>query len=256
MGKWYGVRGMVIPLEEVMRGLPPEQSRRPEWRPPWIIPQKVVLRAKDLYKESLTHSPAKARCVCALNLNHNDYFRKTKFRYTGVEYFASQLEVGDWISLVDISSFYLRLPFAKKMLRYFAFADTHPQQGRSRWGVHSRLPFGASLSPFCSSIVSAEAFDVLKGRARKLAKRLKNRSLRRRMSAHQIALTKWGLSCKGCAYVDDIALAGRIKAQSAAAVSELVKILFRMGLPAVDKDLTWEPKQRQKFLGVYFDTRK
>jgi hypothetical protein len=95
-----------------------------------------------------------------------------------------------------------------------------------------------------------------KGRARKLAKRLKNRSFRRRMSAHQTALAKWGLSCKGCAYVDDIALAGKTKAQSAAAVSELVKILFRMGLPAVDKDLMWEPKQRQKFLGVYFDTRK
>ena len=112
---------MVIPLPES----PPDLKLHPQWRPPWLIPQKVVLKPKDLYKEKFTGRPAKARCVCALNLNHNEYFRWTKFRYTGVEHFAEQVEVGDFISIVDISSFYLRLPFARKMLRYFAFEDAY-----------------------------------------------------------------------------------------------------------------------------------
>ena len=253
MKKWYAVRGMVVPLE----GVPPEPELHPQWRPPWVIPQKVVLKAKDLYKEALTKDPAKARCVCALNINHNDYFRSTRFRYTAVEYFADQLEVGDYISLVDISSFYLRLPFARRMLRYFAFADAFPD-GRPKWGVHSRLPFGASLSPFYSPIVSAEALDILRGRGRAAYRRYRklSRRLKARLSAREREFALWGKECKGCAYVDDIALGGTTKAQTAAAVRELVQILLRMGLPAVDKDLTWEPKQRQKFLGIWFDTRK
>ena len=31
-------------------------------------------------------------------------------------------------------------------------------------------------------------------------------------------------------------------------------LLARLGLPAIDKDGTWEPRQSAKFLGIWFNT--
>ena len=75
MDKWYAVRGGMIPFEE--SGLSfPDGSLPPDWRPPWTIPQKVVLKDKDVYKARFDPrgKPAKTRCVCALNQNYNEYW--------------------------------------------------------------------------------------------------------------------------------------------------------------------------------------
>ena len=131
--------------------------------------------------------------------------------------------------------------------------------------MHSRLPFGAGLSPYYASAMSAEAVDILCGRAQKEATRARlNRERARRkgsgrqrlhirMTRRQRLLARWGEKSKSCAYVDDIALAGG-KPETAEAVRTLVSLLKRMGLDAVDKDKTWEPKQTQKYLGVVFCT--
>ena len=86
--------------------------------------------------------------------------------------------------------------------------------------------------------------------------RLSRGGRRREKRSHEADFARWGQHCKGCAYVDDIALAGADEYQTAAAVRELVAILRRMGMPAVDKDGTWAPRRQQKFLGVWFDTIK
>ena len=75
---------------------------------------------KDLYKAQFTGKPAKARCVCDLR-QLNVHWRDGSMRYTGTEHFAAQLEPGDYISVVDISSFFLKLPLHTKMHRYFSF---------------------------------------------------------------------------------------------------------------------------------------
>jgi len=265
MDKWYAVRGGMIPFEE--SGLRfPDGSLPPDWRPPWTIPQKVVLKDKDVYKARFDPrgKPAKTRCVCALNQNYNEYWRVAAYRYTGYEYFAAQVEPRDYIAVVDISSFYLAIPYGKRMLKYQAFRDQRVE-GRNGWKVHSRLPFGAGLSPYYASAMSAEAVDILCGRARKESARARlnrGRALRKgigrqrphiRMTRRQRLLARWGDKAKSCAYVDDIALAGG-KPETAEAVRTLVSLLKRMGLDAVDKDKTWEPKQTQKHLGVVFCT--
>ena len=258
MKKWYGVPGMVIPFNNLPAG-----PIHPDWRPPWTIPQKVVLRPRDVHKAKFDPGgkAPKARCVCALNYNFNSYFRHTRFRYTGVEHFARQVEPGDYISLVDISSMYLRMPLCKRMLKYMVFKDAF-KEGRGAWGVHSRLPFGAALSPFYASVVSAECADILRSRGRRawqhLQKRRKRLSAKRfrgwcRKNAHEHAFARWGEKAKATCYVDDIGLAGSER-ECAAAVRELVALLARLGLPAIDKDGTWEPRQSAKFLGIWFNT--
>ena len=73
--------------------------------------------------------------------------------------------------------------------------------------------------------------------------RLSRGGRRREKRSHEADFARWGQHCKGCAYVDDIALAGADEYQTAAAVRELVAILRRMGMPAVDKDGTWAPRR-------------
>ena len=63
MQKWYDVDGLVIDCVD----LPPlGEELPPDWRPPWVIPQQVVLKDKDLYRSLHTGKPAKTRCVCDL----------------------------------------------------------------------------------------------------------------------------------------------------------------------------------------------
>ena len=54
--------------------------------------------------------------------------------------------------------------------------------------------------------------------------------------------------------MDDVGLAAAEREATAAAVRELVAILRRLGIPATDKDGTWEPRQSQIFLGILICT--
>ena len=212
----------------------------------------------------------KARTVCSFNLNFNQYYRSGSLRYTGPEDLVSQLHVGDYISVVDIKSFYLKIALAIRMLRYFAFLDaTGRVNGRKAWLIASRLPFGAGLSCFCSSMVSSECTDRLRAKGRSAHRGLKSRkaTFRRRIkpakklsaadrrTALRLAFAKWGERSVVRSYIDDIGLAAAEPEQAAAAVEILVADLSRAGLPAEDKDDTWTPRQQQKYLGILVCTR-
>ena len=116
------------------------------WRPRWVIPQGVVLKDKDKYKATHTGKPAKTRCVCDLR-QLNAHFRDGGMQYTGTEHFAAQLAPGDYISVVDIASHYLKIPLATRMYKFFAFRD-YFVPGRLGWFTSTSLPFGAGLSPY------------------------------------------------------------------------------------------------------------
>ena len=257
MDKWRAVPGLCVPCVD----LPPKgEELPPDWRPPWCIYQKVVLKEKDVYKSRFTKKDPKARCVCDLRQT-NAYWRDGSMRYTGHEHFAAQVGVGDYISVVDISSFYLQLPLAEKMYRYFSFKDLF-MEGREAWGTHTRLPFGAGLSPYYACQVSAFALDALKAQGRAAARRMADWEKRPRRQSRRgrgasfpdAAFARWGAHCKATAYVDDIALAGPDAEATRAAVQRLVALLNRLQIPAKDKELSWEPRQKQDFLGMQFNT--
>ena len=254
MEKWYAVPGMCVPCVD----LPPRgEDVPPDWRAPYTIPQRTILKEKDRYKASFTMKPAKSRCVCDLR-QVNRHWRDGGMRYTGHEHFAEQVTVGDYIAVVDISSFYLKVPLAEKMYRYFSFKD-YFRDGRDGWQTHTRLPFGAGLSPYYACLVSAVALDCLRARGSAAAKAYdewKRQPACRRKGPPPVdaAFARWGRHAKSTAYVDDIALAGPDREAVEAAVERLVAILRRLGMPAKDKEDTWEPKQQQVFLGMEFDT--
>ena len=243
--KWYAVPGLCVPCGD----LPPEGEDLPEgWRPRWSIPQMVVLRDKDVYKSQFTGKPPKARCVCNVKQT-NAYWRNGSFQYTAVEHFSGQLAPGDYIVVVDIQSFYLKLPFAVLMHCYYSFKDFF-MKGREAWQSHTRLPFGAGLSPFYSCHTSAIAVDVLRGEGRAAAAEwrryrtafakggkgrmaAKRRAELRRPKSPE-AFARWGVDCKSTVYVDDIALGGDEEAVGVAR-DRLVAILRRLGVPAKDK---------------------
>ena len=266
LDKWYAVPGMCIPYIGIIPSPIPDG-----WCPPWTIRQSVVLKPKDVYKAKFKGGDPKARCVCDLRV-WNKRLRQGRFQYTGVEDFAAQLEPGDWIAVVDIASFYLKIPLAVLMLRYMTFKD-YFVEGDEGWQTHTRLPFGAGLAPFYACVLSAVALDILRRRGAAMCNRVAEwRAARRKagkgkhsaarrfrsakcpFSAHELAFAAWGASRKSTVYVDDVALAGSTAAATNAAVAELVAILARMGIPAKDKEDTWTARQVQDFLGIRIAT--
>ena len=49
------------------------------------------------------------------------------FRYVGIDNVAAKVQQGDWLAVIDISRFYLRLPAGKKLrsLLWFQDPDTY-----------------------------------------------------------------------------------------------------------------------------------
>ena len=321
MGKWYGATGMCVPVHQLdIPGLDvPDGEGLVGWRPPNVIPQKVVIKAKDYHKwrfgARLNDVPAsrlrvpsgtigtraklrpndavevrvpgaglddwttawvielraadadvvlpgptpKGRTVCNLAPNFNEFYADGGcFRYTGVETFTAQLEPGDFIAVVDIKSFFLKLPMAEAMYKFLLFQDAFSKE--VGYQVHTRLPFGASLAPYYASTVSSEVLEILRSRGRAAARRHETRRApsRQRHAAkvqgHDYWLGRWGARQKSSAYMDDVGLAAAEREATAAAVRELVAILRRLGIPATDKDGTWEPRQSQIFLGILICT--
>ena len=336
MSKWYAATGMCCPVADVpIPGLTiPKGEALRDWRPPNVIPQKVVVKAKDIFKwrfgerldnvprarvqcegrpagailrtndavtihESepasgegrpgwvlashpdpehagrrtvdavLAGPPPKGRTVCNLAVNYNDYYTDGGcFRYTGVEAFTAQLEPGDFISVVDIASFFPQLPMAVAAYRRLLFLDAFAKE--KGYQVHTRLPFGASLSPFFASTVSSEVVAILRHRGKAAAKWLA-KAMRRAEKARTPGLRErrkaklrldqrywlgiWGQQgAKVTGYMDDLGLGGHPAAATTAAVQELVAVLWRLGIPAIDKDDSWEPRQARVFLGVLIST--
>ena len=244
-----------------------------EWLPGWVIGTSADGGGGDgpepvEYDIRVAGPLPKARTVCNFRANFNQYYRAGRFRYCGAEDFVSQLEVGDWISVIDISSYYLKLAMAMRMLKYMVFWDASigRQEGRDdkeAWLIHTRLPFGASLSCYYAQMVSSEILDSLRAHARRVMRQLKadrrkrssKKSKARLRNDHLVQFGVWGRRPASQAYVDDLGLGGESKPCVNAARRELLKILDRVGLPAEDKDDTWTPRQEQKYLGVMICTR-
>jgi len=199
LAKWDAVPGHNFPL-------PAAIGKGESWEPDHYIPMKCVQRAHDLYKEEITGKPAKSRMVADQAQNYNHAFRECKFRYRGVAPFAAQLAPGDKIAVVDISSFYLRLPLHRCLFRFHAYHDPFKPEGQ-RWRLCVRYTFGSLASPLYACSYSSEVMDSVLGAATLALARFRAKG-GARMPARALALAAWALDPKYATYVDDNALGG------------------------------------------------
>ena len=97
----------------------PTRERPASWAP--LLP---VVREKDRWRFRRDGTPYKVRlCLDLKNGGYNDMLLDWLFRYRGLDSIAEFVQPGDWLSTIDISKFYLRLPAGRGLREAQWFQD-------------------------------------------------------------------------------------------------------------------------------------
>ena len=191
--------------------------------PAYSVPLQVVTRAHDRMRHEELGVPLKIRLCLDCSRNVNDHLPSWKFRYGATDALCRQLRQGDFITVIDLSKFYLRLPIRPSSRRFFTVQDPRSQCFRS----YHRVPFGHKNAPAFASLVSSEVLRIIR---------------------HEFGI-------RACAYLDDFALLSSSFREGHQHMAAVLRLLRDLGLPVSVLKIQ-QPSQRQKYLGLTFDTIK
>ena len=142
--------------------------------PTACCPLLPVVKRKHIWRSKKTGIPANARlCLDLLTSGQNAKCKDWKFRYWGFESIAERVQQGDWLVVLDISKYFLRLPGGRKMRRAQFFQDpaSYGMDSRSndalpaskiKWRQLLSVAFGWKQAPAFASMVSAELVRILR----------------------------------------------------------------------------------------------
>ena len=91
----------------------------------------------------------------------NDRIEKWPIRYADLNHILMLMRDHDWVSSIDLSSFYLHLPLHRLAQDYLQLRD--PFSGELL--TYAVIPFGITSAPAFASMVSAVVLKILKHRA-------------------------------------------------------------------------------------------
>ena len=104
-----------------------------------------------------------------------------KFRYRALDDVAANLKKGDWLALVDISRFYLRLPAGHNLRSvqwvqdpdsYAHTAKLNNKSKRKLWRQLQARGFGLKTAPAWASMVLAELVRIPEAQGVRVASRI------------------------------------------------------------------------------------
>ena len=135
-----------------------------------------VVKAKDLWKLRMQRAagPAKARlCLNLKSSGDNDTKASWMFRYLILQRVTEEVGQHDWLTVLDIDQFYMRLPAGRRMRARQWFQDPHSYApsdkdnkrqhiNLKRWRQLLALAFGWKTAPAFASTVSAEVARTLR----------------------------------------------------------------------------------------------
>ena len=191
--------------------------------PASTVPLQVVTRPRDRMRHRELGVPLKVRICLDCSRNLNDHLPDWKFRYDAADHVCSLLSPGDWLSVIDISKYYLRLPVHPSSRKFFTVRD--PRDGSYR--QYHRVPFGHKNAPAFASLFSAELSCILR---------------------HELGIDV-------SAYIDDFLFVSSSAAEGDRHIQEALAIFDAIGLPVSTKKVL-PPSQSQKYLGLIYDTVK
>ena len=111
---------------------------------------------------------------------YNERLSDWLFRYLGLDAIAEAIQRGDWLTTVDISRFYLRLPAGKNLRAAQWFQDPESYAGSTfdndkraeaklRFRQLLSVAFGLKSAPAWASLVSGELCRILQSFGIKVA---------------------------------------------------------------------------------------
>ena len=175
-------------------------------------------------------------CLDLKSSGYNKRLVEWLFRYRGLDSIAESIEQGDWMGVLDISRFYLRLPAGERLRAAQWFQDpesyagnTHDNDAKPTSKLRFRqllaVAFGLKSAPAWASLVSGEFCRILES---------------------------FGIQVAGV-YIDDILIKAATKEKCAQDMKLAEEIAKALGVPFNDK--TVGPAQRLTYLGVDIDSR-
>ena len=212
-------------------------SEPTEAEPAFAVPLLPATRSKHKWRYVRYGVPYKVRlCLDMKAAQVNEATDDWKFRYRALDDVAANLQKGDWLTSVDISRFYLRLPAGQNLRSVQwvqdpdSYAHTTKLNNKSKrklWRQLQAIGFGLKTAPAWASVVSAELVRILEAE---------------------------GIRVVGC-FLDDLLIAARTKEQCQRALEKAQKIMGRLGIPANDKTIPpRSPDEGIVFLGVHIRT--
>ena len=199
-----------------------------------------VIKRKDRWRcrVKLDKGPPKARlCLDLKTSRDNDHVLQWLFRYLTFQLIPSEVQQGDWLAVLDIDQFFMRLPAGARMRarQWFQDPDSFPASDaensapshQKRWRQLLSVAFGWKVAPAFASTVSSELVRILR--------------------AHGIRVVG--------VYVDDLILAAATKAACEESVASAKRIMAALGLPCNDKQKgPASPEEGIVFLGILINT--
>ena len=135
-----------------------------------------VIKAKDLWRHKIADStrPVKGRlCLDLKSSGDNTKIASWRFRYLIMQLIMTSLESTDWLTVLDIDQFYMRLPAGRRMRarQWFqdpeSFSESDSRNKRQSiadktWRQLLAVAFGWKVAPAYASTVSAELVRMLR----------------------------------------------------------------------------------------------
>ena len=208
-------------------------------QPATWFPVLPVVREKDRWLFEKFGIEYKVRlCLDFKSGALNDMLLDWCFRYVGMEDIATKIRKNDWLAVVDISRFYLRLPAGASLraVQWFQDPQSYAATSHDNARMASRkrrfrqllaVAFGLKSAPAWASVVSAELARILRS---------------------------FGVRVAGV-YIDDLLLCAASKSELAEALAVCTRVCSSLGLDLNDKTVgPRAPSEGIKYLGVILRT--
>ena len=231
-----GCRAAFEKWEQKLQGLLSDPT---DVTPEAFFPLLPVVRAKDRWRFIVHGMAYKVRlCMDFKAGKLNEKLVDLPFRYWGLDAVAENVQQGDWLAVIDISNFYLRLPAGRNLRKVQWFQDpssyascTHNnermKESKLRFRQILSVAFGLKSAPAYASMVSAELVRIFKS---------------------------FGINVAGV-YLDDILIRAESKEKCEQAIALACKIAADLGLPINDKTVgPCAPSTGIVYLGILIKT--
>ena len=214
-------------------------SQRLDIAPPAYCPLLPVIKQKHIWRFQQTGIPVSARlCLDLLTSGQNDKVKDWRFRYWSFESVPERVQKGDWLVVLDISKYFLRLPAGKRMrlAQFFQDPSSYGMDSKSndalpkdriKWRQLLSVAFGWKVAPAFASTVSAELVRTLRS---------------------------FGVDVAGV-YLDDLLIRAPSKAEAERMLQIALRIMKHLGLPANAKvQGPCSPEEGAIYLGILIRT--
>ena len=160
----------IAPRGEEDRALLLDRKKEDEWQARVPV-EGLPFTYKDVYsapsfvarKKVFSHVDFREpRVVTCFNATVNPMLRVPSFSLISVTDIVQELQPGDKLGIVDLSSAFLQIPMAPETWRYLG-VQTDPNDP-TKVELYRKLPFGLSIAPLIFSMVSAEVMAICRGR--------------------------------------------------------------------------------------------